>query len=371
MSQQETSSSLWEATRVQNLFRYQPSGTYFARIKVAGKSIRKSLETTVFSVAQLRLPDAIEESRKIEESRRRFGNGKMTFGDAVQIYRDKLEVNPDLKPKSKYYYRLVLDFIVKSWPGVLEKDIRQISETDCKEWLVRYRQHYAPSVVNNSIGVLRAVFQEAADVGARTGNPAEELKRAKVRPKKLKLPSRQEFPKFVQVIETGGSRDSKNCADLVRFLAYSGMRVGESKHVTWHDVDFEKKKLHVRGDPETGTKNSEVRVVPMIPELESMLKRMRQERAEERADTPIMRIHECQNSMDRAAKIVGMERITHHDLRHLFATICIESGVDIPTVSRWLGHKDGGALAMKVYGHLRDEHSAEQAQRVKFGASEG
>jgi integrase len=37
-------------------------------------------------------------------------------------------------------------------------------------------------------------------------------------------------------------------------------------------------------------------------------------------------------------------------LRHLFATRCIETGVDIPTVSRWLGHKDGGGLAMKVYG---------------------
>jgi integrase len=53
-------------------------------------------------------------------------------------------------------------------------------------------------------------------------------------------------------------------------------------------------------------------------------------------------------------------------LRHLFATRCIESGVDIPTVSRWLGHKDGGALAMKTYGHLRREHSIAQAQRVTF-----
>ena len=146
------------------------------------------------------------------------------------------------------------------------------------------------------------------------------------------------------------------------------MRVGESKHVTWPDIDFHKAKLHVRGDPETGTKNSEVRVVPMIPELQTMLEKMRKERTDESLDTPIMRVNECQKSMDRAAKIVGMERITHHDLRHLFATICIESGVDIPTVSRWLGHKDGGALAMKVYGHLRDEHSAAQAQRVKFGS---
>jgi integrase len=73
--------------------------------------------------------------------------------------------------------------------------------------------------------------------------------------------------------------------------------------------------------------------------------------------------------MDRAAKKIGIARLTHHDLRHLFATRCIESGVDIPTVSRWLGHKDGGALAMKVYGHLRDSHSAEMALKVRFGES--
>ena len=59
-------------------------------------------------------------------------------------------------------------------------------------------------------------------------------------------------------------------------------------------------------------------------------------------------------------------RITHHDLRHLFATRCIEAGVDIPTVSRWLGHQDGGALCMKTYGHLRDEHSQQEAQKVSF-----
>jgi hypothetical protein len=46
---------------------------------------------------------------------------------------------------------------------------------------------------------------------------------------------------------------------------------------------------------------------------------------------------------------------------------CIEAGVDVPTVARWLGHVDGGALAMRVYGHLRREHSAAMAQRVTFG----
>jgi len=67
-----------------------------------------------------------------------------------------------------------------------------------------------------------------------------------------------------------------------------------------------------------------------------------------------------------AERILDVPRLTHHDLRHLFATRCIESGVDIPTVSRWLGHVDGGALAMRTYGHLRNEHSLAMAKKVKF-----
>ena len=79
-----------------------------------------------------------------------------------------------------------------------------------------------------------------------------------------------------------------------------------------------------------------------------------------------MRVRECQKAMDRAAVKVGMARITHHDLRHLFATRCIENGVDIPTLSRWLGHKDGGILLGKSYAHLANEHRKTQAARLVF-----
>ncbi len=73
-----------------------------------------------------------------------------------------------------------------------------------------------------------------------------------------------------------------------------------------------------------------------------------------------------QKSIDRACNLVGVKRITHHDLRHLFATRCHEQGMDVPTVSRRLGHQDRGALCMKTYGHLRDEHSQAQALKVAF-----
>ena len=131
-------------------------------------------------------------------------------------------------------------------------------------------------------------------------------------------------------------------------------------------MDFDAGEIVVRGDVATGTKNWEVRRVPLIPDGRALFQRMRSERPSEPLDTKIFRVGECQKALDRACQKIAINRITHHDVRHLFATRCIESGVDIPTVSKWLGHKDGGALAMKTYGHLRREHSIAQAQRVTF-----
>jgi integrase len=358
--------SVWQPVGVQNLVRYSPTGMYYARYKIGGKLFRQNLHTTVKSVAKLLLSDFLKEKLGKEEKGSHLDPGKMTFQNALEVYQEKIDADGSLKPRSKEYRKQTIGFLLKTWPGIQDLNVREIQERDCVQWLARFQDKYAPSVVNNTIGTLRNIFKVAIQVGARFGNPANELKRVRINKKKMTLPSRVQFLKLVETMMRAGGRDSQNCADLVRFLAYSGLRIGESKHVTWRDIDFVKKKLHVRGDPITGTKNSETRMVPMIAELETMLEKMRHERSDESPDKHVMNIHECQKSMDRAAKIVGMERITHHDLRHLFATICIESGVDIPTVSRWLGHKDGGALAMKVYGHLRDEHSAAQAQRVRF-----
>jgi integrase len=206
------------------------------------------------------------------------------------------------------------------------------------------------------------------EVGGAYDNPAIHLKRVHQPLKKIHLPEIHEFDPFVRAIEGAGGRFSKSCADLVRFLSFGGFRKTEAAFITWADCDFVKQHIVVRGDPATGTKNSEQRVVPMISEMRKLLENLKIDRANESATTPVMRVRECQKAIDKACLKLKITRITHHDLRHLFATRCIESGVDIPTVSRWLGHKDGGALAMRVYGHLRDQHSTAMAQKVSFTA---
>lgn len=294
----------------------------------------------------------------------------MRVADAVAIYRERLEANTHIKPRTKAYYTEALTALLKSWPGLAEMDVKRISERDCRDWAAKFFRQFSGNRANNTLMVLRNIFDIVVESGVLYANPARGVKRAKVRGKELVLPSREQFVRFVEEIRSAGGRDSKNCADFVQFVAFSGCRLSEAVAVTWRDVDVQKAELTIRGDAVTRTKNSEIRRVPMIPELQALLHKMRAERADEPVAESVLRVREAQKAMNRAAVRVGMTRITHHDLRHLFATTCIEAGIDIPTVSRLLGHKDGGALAMKVYGHLRDEHARAAVSKVRFGTEE-
>jgi integrase len=360
------SADLWQKTHYANLVRYIPSKVYFARIRVKGKLIRKSLKTDALTVAKLRLADLEKMERQRAESNADVTHGKISFGDAVKIYRQRISGDVSMKPRTKEYYEERSAALLKSWPELEKTDIARITKTDCLNWAADFGKKYSPSVFNNTVKILRDVIKIGIESGARYDNPALHIKRASLRQKKLQLPEFSKFQEFVSTIEKSGGRFSKHCADLVRFLAYGGFRVSEAARVQWQDCDFKESSITVAGDPETKTKNGEIRTVPIIQNMTELLDRLKLQRPDAKPGDSVMLVRECQKAMDHAAEKVKIPRITHHDLRHLFATRCIESGVDIPTVSRWLGHKDGGALAMKTYGHLRNEHSQAMAQKVKF-----
>ena len=355
----------WERTRLQNLIRHK-SGGYYARAFAGGKEVWKSLKTSHFSVAQAKLAEFLKEHRKRVSNSNGEVSAKMTFGEATAIHLRNLDDNVSIKPRTRHYWRQRLAALVKSWPGLNEIEIRKITPTDCKTWANTYSKIASPTNYNNTVALLRHVLNVAIDAGVIYSNPAAALKRATVRAKEIALPSTEKFNALVEEMRAGHSRYSRNCADFALGLAVTGMRKGEANALEWRDVEFEAGEVVVRGDAETGTKNWELRRVPLIPDARALFQRMRSERVDERLDAKVFAVRECQKALDRACKKVGTDRITHHDLRHLFATRAIECNIDIPTVSRWLGHRDGGALAMKVYGHLRREHSVAQAQRVSF-----
>jgi integrase len=367
MKRQKTGKT-WQRTRHQNLIRHK-SGGYYARAYANGKEIWQSLKTSHLSVAQAKLAEFLKEHRERVSNGSGEISAKMTFGEAAAIRLRNLDDDLSIKQRTRDYWRECLVALQKSWPGLSEIEVRKITKTDSKEWARAYRKAVSPTRYNNTVSVLRHVLNVAREAGVIYSNAADAVKRAPVRTKEIALPSVDQFNALIAEMRNGHSRDSINCADYAAGLAFTGMRKAEANALQWRDVDFDAGEIVVRGDSKTGTKNWELRRVLLIPDACTLFQRMLSDRAGEPLDAKVFRVGECQKALDRACKKVGADRITHHDLRHLFATRCIESGVDIPTVSRWLGHKDGGSLAMKTYGHLRREHSIAQAQRVTFAPS--
>src|SRR5437667_6679812 len=94
----------WQKTQYANLIRYKPSKTYFARIRVGGKLIRRSLKTSVLSVAKLRLGDLEKKERQLAEHQTSTTDGRMSFGDALAIYDERLKGDSCLKPRTRDYH---------------------------------------------------------------------------------------------------------------------------------------------------------------------------------------------------------------------------------------------------------------------------
>lgn len=165
------------------------------------------------------------------------------------------------------------------------------------------------------------------EAGIIYGNPAAKLERVPVRSKQLTLPSRADVLRLVGSVERAGAWCSRDCADLLRSLAFAGCRKGEAAELRWRDLDFGAGEIVVRGDPQTGIKNWTVRRVPTIPDARTLFERMHRERPEESPNEKVFRVNEAQKAIDSAARKLSLARITHHDLRHLFGPSALRAAV--------------------------------------------
>ena len=60
------------------------------------------------------------------------------------------------------------------------------------------------------------------------------------------------------------------------------------------------------------------------------------------------------NIHKKILKDAGLEHLRFHDLRHTFATLALQNGVDVKTVSSMLGHFDAGFTLRTYTRHTPD-----------------
>ena len=180
---------------------------------------------------------------------------------------------------------------------------------------------------------------------------------------RLLIPTHEQFAALVHSLHKIGSRAREGAA-LVELLAYSGMRLREATELRWGEVDLERGSFVVTGG-ERGTKNHEARTVPIFPALRQLLERLAGDG--QRAPTDrVISINDARRAISSGCVKANLPHFSHHTLRHYFVSNAIEAGIDFKVIAAWLGHKDGGVLVARTYGHLRDSHSFEMAKRMTF-----
>jgi hypothetical protein len=98
-------------------------------------------------------------------------SGRMTVGDAIGIFRQRLDGQQDIKEGTKVYRRKCIEALLKSWPELEKKPVGKVSKEECLEWSRKLTAKYSASVYNNTVGTLRMILDVAIEKGPRALNP--------------------------------------------------------------------------------------------------------------------------------------------------------------------------------------------------------
>jgi integrase len=355
----------FEPTKTQFLYIRKPTGVFYARTYAGGKSQWVSLGTKVRSIAKQKLAKLLTKHLETRDARRDVEAGSATVGQLSQVYLQSQQLRTDIRASTKGHKGFITKSLFDSWPELRERVPSRVTEHDFAEWASRHHAEWSPTKHNSTIDILRGIFEIAVSRGMISSNPVAKLPRAKVQQKQLQLPSPEQFREIVKIVRSSGASSSRGNGDLIEFLAYSGCRIQEAARVRWMDVDEATGRLWIQRG-----KSGQGRHVPILPAMSDLLKRIKDEKRHALARPArfghVLVTLTCEEALERACAKTGVPRMTHHSLRHLFATRALQSGVDVRTVAGWLGHRDGGALLLKTYAHLLDHHSQQMAQRVQF-----
>jgi len=151
----------------------------------------------------------------------------------------------------------------------------------------------------------------------------------------------------------------------------TGLRSGDARYLTIHDVEAERQQLHIRT-----TKNSQERIVSLphatLEALRAYWKAHRHPKWLFPSRANLRQMHLAEGPVSKSAANRGFRKVVRslnwqipglrlHSLRHSYATAMLEAGINIRVLQSYLGHKN--LRATEIYLHLT-RNSDQQARKI-------
>lgn len=287
-----------------------------------------------------------------------------------------------VRPSSHQTYRGYLDHHIAPYIGSIP--LEKLSTMDLQKLYRKLMsngrverieaEHQPKGLSAKTVRNIHQVISSAMDFAVAqkilTENPCKTVSLPKVEHKEMHtIPSNQLQAFLAEAKATG-------VYEMYYIALATGLRRGELLGLKWQDIDWENGILTVRRqvarvngeivEAPLKTKNS-YRTVSISPQAAEVLRQQKSQTRDQYVFpspnggpiSPDSVNHMLQRVLERA----GIPKVRFHDLRHTFATLALQNGVDIKTVSGMLGHFSAG-FTLDTYAHVTTSAQKEAAQTM-------
>jgi integrase len=326
------------------------------------------------------------------------GLSGVTVSEYLDSYIDGLMASKHVEPSTIKDYRTTARRI-KAALG--ERMVSELTRDEIAgyEASMMNDEGLSPRTVTKVHRLLSQSLRAAVDAGRLPRNPCDGVRLPKT---KKEQPHSLTKEGAMDLLGTLSALPQVREVSAARIALCSGMRLGEVCALQWKDVDPEELLVRVTKSLGNGTggtyvktpKNAySVREIPMTPQLEEAFQARRKyvlAEAEKAGAFPTdAQMAECYVLGDLSGEFVGTTTVSRgwtqlrrllnltdkdgnplrfHDLRHTYATLAVQAGVDIKSLSSILGHADA-SMTLNIYAS--SDSDARRLAAEKLGAFMG
>ena len=228
-----------------------------------------------------------------------------------------------------------------------------------------------PKTVRNICQIIASAMKLAKEQRLIAADPTEGCALPKAERKEMQTLPVEQLTSFLREAKDSG------VFALYYIDLTTGLRRGELLGLKWLDIDLEKGDLRVQRqigridgkiiEMPLKTKNA-YRTLPLSADAISVLMQQRRKTGNSEWVFPSptggpMSPDSVLHMLHRVLKRAGLPKVRFHDLRHTFATLALQNGVDVKTVSGMLGHFSAG-FTLDTYAHVTTSAKREAAKTM-------
>ena len=227
--------------------------------------------------------------------------------------------------------------------------VGQIDQLTVERWITmgKLEKEWSPKTIRTRMCALSLFFDWLVERKYLEDNPVKHLPKPKLPkrlPKSLSLDQAMKLLDWARHLNYTYSFERHRAQAIVGLFIFTGIRKQELLNLKLHDVDIENRTLFVKGG-----KGDKDRVIPLNMRIIQLIRPYLEARQKRKPETMSFFISLRYNIpmgesavkrlFDKLKAWSGI-KFSAHPLRHTFATLMLEGGCDIYSLSQMMGHSD-------------------------------